>query len=1614
MASNSSYTLLLQGKIDTKSLDADIKAYSSKSLLVLKASLNKTDVSKIESELERIKNLGGELGKISIFKGDDGKLTKAVINYRDSIGSAVRETLKFNDGIKTLETTTQNYDKELTRVALNAEKFLARAENLAKTPTVNNAVNIAKDLQSAVQEGDIAKVRKLNDELAIAKARLTTGRTALDSWKEGLKNAIKQTIEYATSIGLVYGALRKIGDGIQYVKDLNKEMTNIQVLGIEGARNADQIAGLADKYNALAKEMGATTLEVAQGSVEWLRQGKTIEETGTLLRSTLMASKLGNMETAQATEYLTSILNGFQMQAEDATSVVDKMIAVDNVSATSFAELATAMQYSSAIANQTGVSFDKLVAMIATVSSVTRLAPEMIGNAYKTMFTRMEQVKAGAIDETGMSLNNVEKTLTSVGISLRDATDSFRPLENVLDDVAGKWDTLSEVQQAQIANAVAGVRQSQIFLSLMQNYGDVTKYVTEESKSAGLAQERYAMYLDNVEAAQNRLRASWEKLWQQTISSGMITYFLDLGSAILDFISSAGGLQPILMAVLGVIIMIKREAFADLFIKLGRSITQNIIPAIKNVVMGMMGLQTEAVATGVAVNTAFGVLGLVITAISLAVMAFNAHAEEASRAVQKLSGEISQLHTEQTKLNQDVVQLRELGAQWEELAGIQDKSTEQQKQWIDINNKLHSILPQVNGDYDEQGNFILTNSTNLKELLDLKKEEIRLNNAQLAQKNKEQLQASVDVYQQQRKELERLTNKYQQWLKVRELSNDQETEMSKKAKQQAIDEIDAQKLLVDDTVNQMKQAFFSLDEEQQKIQLEMLRNSGDFGRELADQIKPITNDVLSAEERTLQKLEKLTQDTVGLQKKEYLDLIDTVKKLSGTYDTLGEAIKKSREGSLQTGDLEKLAGVYPDYLKALSIEQGQLKLNSTLLRKYAQEQTDSAIETAKANGATQEQIDILKAQGIAFQNSMSFSKDYVDNLSGIMAGVADSLTGKAKDSFTQLATSVNRTNEEFRQGQIDTEEYFNVLNQQLSSVDFAETFQKNENAAQSFFAGMVENTAGALYQMTSEFDAGEIGLVEYMGRMQQLGDIFQTINNVVQTSGETLGLTTQQIEGIGSASDGVVSSLAELSSMYDLVNYSIAGMSQNLEFGSEAYNNWAQTVANAMASVGGSWTDAAGNVLSSSDAIYNYATASAGNMSVLVGQVSDRINGIIARATSSVADFLRQLGNSISSFKGSIDFKPRLVGGTTQMVGIPGIAEFPLTLPALTLDIGANFGGISDFVSGIANSIESWGANSPVNLSDFINPAGTGATSSASDAISGGGGGGGGGGGSSSPAQHQIDAQKELQQAIEDTRKAAIQSLKDQLKAYKDLIDRRKKLLDSLQQEHDYQNQIDDKNKQILDVQNELASLQFDTSEEAQARKLELQDQLNQLQSDLADMQYSHSIDEQKNALDEDYQAFEDTINNAIKDIQGINATSLEDFASQLAVIMQGVAKAPASQAVTSSSLSHASPVPTFHDGKVGDGLSLNSNEMFAKILRGETIIPSAQAERFARSLSPAMGDTSASAPNITIDMPINVAGNLDKTVIPDLERITDKVVDKINDSMLKRGYNRRADLFGL
>ena len=141
----------------------------------------------------------------------------------------------------------------------------------------------------------------------------------------------------------------------------------------------------------------------------------------------------------------------------------------------------------------------------------------------------MSNVAAGKkTDDDGEVLNDVEKTLNYYGIALRNSKKEFRNFEEVLDEVAEKWDKFSSTEQGHISSAFAGTRQIENFRAMMNNWGEVQELTKVAADSTGSATERMGTYLDSVEAKTNNLKSAWEGFILSLNQSDSYKKFLDM------------------------------------------------------------------------------------------------------------------------------------------------------------------------------------------------------------------------------------------------------------------------------------------------------------------------------------------------------------------------------------------------------------------------------------------------------------------------------------------------------------------------------------------------------------------------------------------------------------------------------------------------------------------------------------------------------------------------------------------------------------------------------------------------------------------------------------------------------------------------------------------------------------------------------------------------------------------------------------------------------------------------------------------------------------------------------------------------------------------------------
>lgn len=432
---------------------------------------------------------------------------------------------------KTVESSTQKSNQAVESYVNELKQEISMLTT--KLDLLEKGMTGTDALTEATENRALAEQRV---KTAIAESN-TKGKEQL-TLVDKLKSSFKDYFNNFMSYGLVNNAINAmttaIRQSIDTVIELNAAMTDVQMVTGE---TASQTAELAREYSEMAQSLGATTTQIANGASEWLRQGKSIEETNQLLEASMVLSKVGAIESSQATELLTSTLNGYKMEAEDAMHVVDAMSKVDLEAATSVEELAVALQSTANMARVNGVGFEELLGMVGSVSEATRRSASVVGNSFKTIFSRLTNVAAGKMtDDQGEALNDVEQVLNGLNIKLRDTTGQFRNMYDVISDVADNWQNYTNVEQAWIATSVAGTRQRETFLALMENWDRSLELSAAAMNSEGMAMEKMDIYLQSIQAHINALKAAFENLVYSEGFVNLINFVLESITKLINLI----------------------------------------------------------------------------------------------------------------------------------------------------------------------------------------------------------------------------------------------------------------------------------------------------------------------------------------------------------------------------------------------------------------------------------------------------------------------------------------------------------------------------------------------------------------------------------------------------------------------------------------------------------------------------------------------------------------------------------------------------------------------------------------------------------------------------------------------------------------------------------------------------------------------------------------------------------------------------------------------------------------------------------------------------------------------------------------------------------------------
>jgi hypothetical protein len=221
---------------------------------------------------------------------------------------------------------------QLLRSTVNEENKIAAADAKASQSALNNSLQYKqiyreaqayygkygasitknKDLDSGfknlfenLNKGNFSGATQARDQLASLQKSAKDLGLEVETLGTKLKGLFSVHLDTMIAMAGVHALTTTIHTMYQNVVDLDKELVNLQV-ATGGSRS--ETKQLMSSYSELGKQLGATTAETAQASDDWLRQNKTVAETNTLVKDSLMLSKLGQIDASEATTDLTAVM----------------------------------------------------------------------------------------------------------------------------------------------------------------------------------------------------------------------------------------------------------------------------------------------------------------------------------------------------------------------------------------------------------------------------------------------------------------------------------------------------------------------------------------------------------------------------------------------------------------------------------------------------------------------------------------------------------------------------------------------------------------------------------------------------------------------------------------------------------------------------------------------------------------------------------------------------------------------------------------------------------------------------------------------------------------------------------------------------------------------------------------------------------------------------------------------------------------------------------------------------------------------------------------------------------------------------------------------------------
>ena len=370
-----------------------------------------------------------------------------------------------------------------------------------KIPVVQTGLEAS--IQAAAQKaGKSLKINMGSGAKSIEGLSQPLGRITgkADQFTKSMEAANARVLAFGASVGVLSAVTRGFQNLVVTTIEVEKSLASINsILGTSDK----QLKDFGKTIFNVAKDTEQSFDTVANAALELSRQGLSAAEVQKRLSDSLILSRLSGLGAAEAVAGLTAAINSFNKEGLSSAEVLNKLSAAAVSAAVSERDLIEGIKRSGSVAVQAGVSFDELVGVITAVQKTTARGGAVIGNSFKTIFTRIQ------------SIDKLE-TMQNLGVQVTDASGQVLGATKLIQNLAKVLGELPDAKKLQIAEGLVGKFQIAPFLAILEDYNKETSTAIEVTKTASSAfNEAYSRNIalnDTLSASINKATVNLKEL----------------------------------------------------------------------------------------------------------------------------------------------------------------------------------------------------------------------------------------------------------------------------------------------------------------------------------------------------------------------------------------------------------------------------------------------------------------------------------------------------------------------------------------------------------------------------------------------------------------------------------------------------------------------------------------------------------------------------------------------------------------------------------------------------------------------------------------------------------------------------------------------------------------------------------------------------------------------------------------------------------------------------------------------------------------------------------------------------------------------------------------------